>query len=125
MQTEFPMQTATVERTDSEQMHGRLPVQPDEELLATYAETGNRNAFEELVHRYERELYSYLRQCLGDAQWAEDAFQTTFLQVHLKCRQFAGPPPPTLALYDCRPSGGRSLAAESTPQSGQPQHHCG
>ena len=26
--------------------------------------------------------------CLGDAQLAEDAFQTTFLQVHLKCRQF-------------------------------------
>jgi len=41
-----------------------------------------------LVHRYERELYSYLRRYLGDAPMAEDAFQTTFLQVHLKCDQF-------------------------------------
>lgn len=64
------------------------PVRCDEELLATYAETGSRDAFEELVGRYEREIYSYLRHFLGDAQLAEDAFQTTFLQVHLKCRQF-------------------------------------
>jgi RNA polymerase sigma-70 factor (ECF subfamily) len=63
-------------------------VRPDEELLAAYAETGNRDAFEELVRRYQRELYGYLRRRLGDAQLAEDAFQTTFLQVHLKCRQF-------------------------------------
>src|SRR5262249_262618 len=45
-------------------------------------------AFSELVHRYERELYSYLRRYLGDASMAEDAFQATFLQVHLKCDQF-------------------------------------
>ncbi len=83
------MQTATRERTDCERMHRRSAVRPDEELLAAYVETENRDAFEELVHRYERELYSYLRHFLGDAQLAEDAFQTTFLQVHLKCRQFA------------------------------------
>ena len=41
-----------------------------------------------LVHRYERELYSYLRRYLGDAAMAEDAFQGTFLQIHLKCGQF-------------------------------------
>jgi RNA polymerase sigma-70 factor (ECF subfamily) len=63
------------------------PERHDEELLATYAETGSREAFEELVRLYEREIYSYLCQLLRDAQLAEDAFQTTFLQVHLKCRQ--------------------------------------
>jgi RNA polymerase sigma-70 factor (ECF subfamily) len=41
-----------------------------------------------LVHRYERELYSYLRRYLGDAALAEDTFQAAFLQVHLKCDQF-------------------------------------
>jgi len=69
----------------------RAPLQTersDEELLLVYRETGDRRAFEELVHRYETELYSYLRNYLGDAQMAEDAFQTTFLQVHLKCDQF-------------------------------------
>ena len=54
----------------------------DEELMLEYAETGSRLAFEELVHRYERELYSFLRRYLGDAHLAEDAFQATFLQLH-------------------------------------------
>src|SRR4029077_8855999 len=60
----------------------------DEELLARYCQGGDRHAFASLVHRYERELYSYLRRYLGDAAMAEDAFQATFLQVHLKCDQF-------------------------------------
>ncbi|REK15596.1 MAG: RNA polymerase sigma factor [Planctomycetota bacterium] len=60
----------------------------DEELLAAYRDASDREAFSELVHRYERELYSYLRRYLGDAPMAEDAFQATFLQIHLKCDQF-------------------------------------
>jgi RNA polymerase sigma-70 factor (ECF subfamily) len=60
----------------------------DEELMLGYREHGCRAAFEELVHRYERELYSYLRRYLGNAEMAEDAFQQTFLQVHLKSDQF-------------------------------------
>ena len=60
----------------------------DEDLLLGYRDRGDREAFTELVHRYERELYNYLRNYLGDAQMAEDAFQSTFLQVHLKCEQF-------------------------------------
>ncbi len=60
----------------------------DEELLLKYCQAGDRRAFEELVHRYERELFGYLRHFLGDAEMAEDAFQATFLQVHLKCQQF-------------------------------------
>ncbi len=60
----------------------------DEELLLAYRDQADRDAFDQLVHRYERELYSYLRRYLGDAPMAEDAFQATFLQVHLKCDQF-------------------------------------
>jgi RNA polymerase sigma factor (sigma-70 family) len=60
----------------------------DEDLLLTYANQCDRRAFEELVRRYERELYTYLRNYLGDAGLAEDAFQGTFLQVHRKCRQY-------------------------------------
>jgi RNA polymerase sigma-70 factor (ECF subfamily) len=60
----------------------------DEELLLDYRQKGSRRSFEELVHRYERELYSYLRRYLGSAEMAEDAFQQTFLQVHLKCDQY-------------------------------------
>jgi RNA polymerase sigma-70 factor (ECF subfamily) len=60
----------------------------DEELLLGYRETGDASLFSELVHRYERELFSYLRRYLGDAEMAEDAFQAAFLQVHLKCQQY-------------------------------------
>lgn len=60
----------------------------DEELLLAYRKSGDASLFEELVRRYERELYSYLRRYLGDAEMAEDAFQATFLQVHLKCDQY-------------------------------------
>jgi RNA polymerase sigma-70 factor, ECF subfamily len=60
----------------------------DEELIVNYRDTGERAAFNTLVARYERELYSYLRRYLGDASMAEDAFQATFLQVHLKCDQY-------------------------------------
>lgn len=62
--------------------------QSDEELLLAYREHQDRLAFAALVHRYERELFSYLRRYLGDAAMAEDAFQGTFLQVHLKASQF-------------------------------------
>jgi RNA polymerase sigma-70 factor (ECF subfamily) len=71
-----------------------LPAQPrdasptDEELLLGYCESGDRDQFAELVRRYERELFSYLRRYLGDAEMAEDAFQAAFLQVHLKCEKF-------------------------------------
>ncbi|MGO9108143.1 MAG: RNA polymerase sigma factor [Thermoguttaceae bacterium] len=60
----------------------------DEDLLAEYVGKGTREAFEQLVHRYERPLYSYLHQYLGDAELAEDAYQATFLEVYLHCREF-------------------------------------
>lgn len=60
----------------------------DEELLREYRSSGTRRAFEELVTRYERELGSYLRRYLNDQTLADDAFQATFLQVHLKCDHF-------------------------------------
>lgn len=60
----------------------------DEELLCRYRDAGDRRAFDALVHRYERELFSYLRRYLGSAAMAEDAFQQTFLQLHLKSHLF-------------------------------------
>src|SRR3990172_10650471 len=62
----------------------------DEELLAEYRLAGSPQVFETLVRRYERELYNYLRRFLGNTVLAEDAFQATFMQVHLKCHLFDG-----------------------------------
>jgi RNA polymerase sigma-70 factor, ECF subfamily len=62
----------------------------DEQLLAEYSLTGSPPVFEALVKRYERELYNYLRRFLGNQVLAEDAFQATFMQVHLKSHLFDG-----------------------------------
>lgn len=55
----------------------------DEWLMEAYLQ-GDEACFGALIHRYERELYSYLRRLLVDASLAEDVFQNTFLQVHVK-----------------------------------------
>jgi RNA polymerase sigma-70 factor (ECF subfamily) len=80
---------STIEQTRAvASEHDPQGQQTDEQLLLSYREEGDSTVFEQLVHRYERELYNYLRHYLGDAQMAEDVFQTTFLQVHLKCDKF-------------------------------------
>src|SRR5205807_7150171 len=56
----------------------------DEELLTRYRDKGLTDDFNQLVHRYEHELYRYLARYLGDPTLAEDVFQNTFLQVHTK-----------------------------------------
>jgi len=60
----------------------------DEDLFDRVRGSDDCLAFEELVHRYERELFAYLRRFLGDAQLAEDVFQSTFLAVHRKRERF-------------------------------------
>jgi RNA polymerase sigma-70 factor (ECF subfamily) len=84
-----PMTTVVDQRSGTFMTgESRWDLETDEALLLRYRETGEREAFDELVHRYEREIYNYLRRYLGNAEMAEDAFQRTFLQVHLKCDQF-------------------------------------
>lgn len=60
----------------------------DEQLFRMYRESEDSAIFTELVSRYQRELYNYLRRFLGDAVMAEDVFQATFLQVHVKRELF-------------------------------------
>src|SRR4051812_13117157 len=56
----------------------------DEALLTRYRDEGRTGDFDALVRRYETELYRYLARYLGDPSLAQDVFQNTFLQVHLK-----------------------------------------
>jgi RNA polymerase sigma-70 factor (ECF subfamily) len=60
----------------------------DEELFLKFRESRNRDFFTELVRRYERELFAYLRRYLGNSEMAEDVFQATFMQVYLKRDHF-------------------------------------
>jgi RNA polymerase sigma-70 factor (ECF subfamily) len=79
------MKTAIANRKSSGRYVDQLS---DEQLLLAYRDSGDRDVFAQLVRRYEHELYNYLYRYTGSAEMAEDAFQATFLQVHLKCDQF-------------------------------------
>ena len=59
----------------------------DEELMARL-QKGQKEALGELVRRYEKELYGYLRRLVGDPTLAEDIFQSTFLQLYQKVDQY-------------------------------------
>ena len=90
-------------------------------MLVAYRDHGNRPAFEELVHRYERELYGYLRNYLGDADMAEDVFQQTFLQVYLEVRPVqAATEVSPLALRGSHQPGHRLPAAFRPPSDDEP-----
>jgi RNA polymerase sigma-70 factor (ECF subfamily) len=62
-------------------------IESDDELLLRFR-GGETEAFGELVRRFQRELYAYLRRYLGQEALAEDVFQNTFLQVYQKVQQF-------------------------------------
>lgn len=95
----FPASSALRLLIDCNYFRSTVPARPlmanhsvstktDEELMVEYQRGGDRAVFELLMRRYEIEIYSYLRRYLGNAELAEDAFQSVFLQVHLKCEQF-------------------------------------
>jgi RNA polymerase sigma-70 factor, ECF subfamily len=52
----------------------------DESLMAAY-QRGEVAAFEQLVARHQRPLWSFLRRYVGDAATAEDLLQEAFLRV--------------------------------------------
>jgi len=56
----------------------------DEQLVLRYHESREHDVFRELVHRYERPLYSYLHRYTHDSGLAEEVFQSTFLRLHQK-----------------------------------------
>ena len=99
----------------------RRSLMTDEELLLEYRLTGSSAVFETLVKRYERELYNYLRRFLNNQVLAEDAFQATFMQVHLKCHLFdAAAEGAALVVYGGDESGDRHPAPQSAASAGEP-----
>jgi len=61
---------------------------PTDEQLFHRFRAGDAQAYEALVHRYERPLFGYLNRYLGSAELAEDVFQATFLRIYLKGERF-------------------------------------
>ena len=61
----------------------------DEQLLAAYR-GGDVRAFEKLLARYEKPIWSFLRRFVRDAEAAEDLLQEVFLRV-VRDAQESGP----------------------------------
>jgi RNA polymerase sigma-70 factor (ECF subfamily) len=59
----------------------------DEELIEAYR-SGEAGAFPTLARRYHDDLLRFLVRLTGSRPTAEDAFQETFLQVHLSAESF-------------------------------------
>ncbi|MFB3893129.1 MAG: RNA polymerase sigma factor [Phycisphaerae bacterium] len=60
---------------------------PDTELLRRHI-AGDAHAFAALIHRYRKELFSFLVRFTGDVELAEDVFQEAFLQLHISAGSF-------------------------------------
>ena len=72
---------------------GPLPstvVQDDEPALVGAAKTGDRAAFTELVHRYEKKIYRLALNITQNREDAEDAMQEAFLKSYSHLGEFQG-----------------------------------
>ncbi|MGH9328082.1 MAG: sigma-70 family RNA polymerase sigma factor [Terriglobia bacterium] len=56
-------------------------LEKSESSLVTEAKSGNNDAFEELVNRYEKKIYRLALRLTGNEQDAEDVLQETFLKA--------------------------------------------
>ena len=61
--------------------------EPDPALIRA-ASAGDTAAFEELVRAYQAHVWRFLRHLLGDATFAEDITQETFVRVYRKLETF-------------------------------------
>ena len=62
---------------------------PDAELLDRWR-AGDSSAFEKLVHRHERRVFSLVFRMLGSREEAEDVAQEAFLALHRHGHRFRG-----------------------------------
>jgi RNA polymerase sigma factor (sigma-70 family) len=63
----------------------------DLELITRVVTEDDRGAFGELVHKHQSAVRAFLRQLTrGDAAWADDLAQETFILAYRKLRDFRG-----------------------------------
>ena len=66
----------------------RRPTEPGAEALAASAARGDREAFEQLVHRFQRRIYGFAYRYIRDADEAQDLAQEIFLRLYRKLGRF-------------------------------------
>ncbi len=63
----------------------------DISLVAQVTESGNRQAFDELIRRYQSPVRRFfLNQTLGDSQLSDDLAQDTFIKAYTSLRSYRG-----------------------------------
>ena len=60
----------------------------DEKLLIEQAQTGSREAFEELVRRHDRDILRLAYHMLGNREEAREVYQETFLKAYRSLNRF-------------------------------------
>jgi RNA polymerase sigma-70 factor, ECF subfamily len=64
------------------------PADPGAEKLAERAARGDRDAFEQIVHRFQRRIYGFAYRYVRDADEAQDLAQEVFLRLYRKLGRF-------------------------------------
>jgi len=67
---------------------GRAPVDVSEKDLVLKAKGGDAMAFEMLVHRYDRQVFSMAANYVSNAEDAKDIYQEVFLRVYRALPKF-------------------------------------
>jgi RNA polymerase sigma-70 factor (ECF subfamily) len=62
----------------------------DEQKLVAEAKKGNKRAFDELIRRYEGQIYSLIFRITYNKEDTSDIFQETFIQAYKKLSTFRG-----------------------------------
>ena len=63
-------------------------MESEEGLWLVQAQSGNTEAFSQLVERYQKPVYNLCYRMLGNAEDAEDAAQETFLRAYRSIRRY-------------------------------------
>jgi RNA polymerase sigma-70 factor (ECF subfamily) len=67
---------------------GRRVAAPDDRILIERAQTGDREAFETLVHRYDRDVLRIALNILHKPEDARDVYQEAFLKIYKNLHRF-------------------------------------
>jgi RNA polymerase sigma-70 factor (ECF subfamily) len=71
-------------------MSGSPPVKPGDEELVALAQTGNHQAFEELVQRHQQKAYRIAFDFARDREEAKDLSQEAFMRAYTHLNNFDG-----------------------------------
>src|SRR6476659_4021749 len=66
----------------------RVHESEDEKLLIEQAQSGDREAFEQLVRRHDRDILRLAFPMLGNREEAREVFQETFLKAYRSLGRF-------------------------------------